>query len=68
MESKIRIKWFEELDSTNNELLRHIRDYDNFRRQAADSGATAGFPSPATTSLFHSCSGRKDSRSGRSWP
>ncbi len=29
MESMIRIKWFEELDSTNNELLRHIRDYDN---------------------------------------
>ena len=29
MESMIRIKWFRELDSTNNELLRHIRDYDN---------------------------------------
>ena len=35
MESKIRIKWFEELDSTNNELLRHIRDYDNLSVVAA---------------------------------
>ena len=41
MESKIRIKWFEELDSTNNELLRHIRDYDNLSVVAAVS-QTAG--------------------------
>ena len=41
MESKIRIKWFEEVDSTNNELLRHIRDYDNLSVIAAVS-QTAG--------------------------
>lgn len=41
MESMIRIKWFEELDSTNNELLRHIRDYDNLSVIAAVS-QTAG--------------------------
>ena len=41
MESKIRIKWFEELDSTNDELLRHIRDYDNLSAVAAVS-QTAG--------------------------
>ena len=41
MESKIRIKWFEVLDSTNNELLRHIRDYDNLSVVAAVS-QTAG--------------------------
>ena len=35
MESMIRIKWFEELDSTNNELLRHIPDYDNLSVIAA---------------------------------
>lgn len=41
MESMIRIKWFGELDSTNNELLRHIRDYDNLSVIAAVS-QTAG--------------------------
>jgi BirA family biotin operon repressor/biotin-[acetyl-CoA-carboxylase] ligase len=41
MESKIRIKWFPELDSTNNELLRHIGDYDNLSVVAAVS-QTAG--------------------------
>ena len=35
MESKIRIKWLEEVDSTNNVLLRHIRDYDNLSVVAA---------------------------------
>ena len=35
MENVMRIKWFEELDSTNNELLRHIRDYDNLSVVAA---------------------------------
>ena len=35
MESKIRIKWLEEADSTNNVLLRHIRDYDNLSVVAA---------------------------------
>ena len=35
MENVIRIKWFDELDSTNNELLRHIRDYDNLSVVAA---------------------------------
>ena len=28
MENKFQIKWFEELDSTNDELLRHIASYD----------------------------------------
>ena len=41
MERKIRIKWFEELDSTSNELLRHIQDYDNLSVIAAVS-QTAG--------------------------
>ena len=41
MESKIRIKWLEEVDSTNNLLLRHIRDYDNLSVVAAVS-QTAG--------------------------
>ena len=41
MERKIRIKWFEELDSTSNELLRHIQDYDNLSVVAAVS-QTAG--------------------------
>ena len=41
MESKIRIKWLEEADSTNNVLLRHIRDYDNLSVVAAVS-QTAG--------------------------
>ena len=31
----MRIKWFEELDSTNNELLRHVGDYDNLSVVAA---------------------------------
>ena len=35
MESKRRIKWLEEVDSTNNLLLRHIRDYDNLSVVAA---------------------------------
>ena len=35
MESKIRIKWLEEADSTNNVLLRHIGDYDNLSVVAA---------------------------------
>ena len=35
MESKIRIKWFDSLDSTNDELLRHISDYDNLSVVAA---------------------------------
>ena len=35
MENKIRIKWLEEADSTNNVLLRHIRDYDNLSVIAA---------------------------------
>lgn len=35
MENKIRIKWFDVLDSTNNELLRHISDYDNLSVVAA---------------------------------
>ena len=29
MENVIRIKWFDTLDSTSSELLRHIGDYDN---------------------------------------
>ena len=35
MENKIRTKWLEEADSTNNVLLRHIRDYDNLSVVAA---------------------------------
>ena len=35
MENKIRIKWLEEADSTNNVLLRHIGDYDNLSVVAA---------------------------------
>ena len=35
MENKIRIKWLEEVDSTSNELLRHIREYDNLSVVAA---------------------------------
>ena len=35
MESKIHIKWHDELDSTNDELLRHIHDYDNLSVIAA---------------------------------
>jgi len=35
MESTFHIKWFPVLDSTNNELLRHIRDYDNLSVIAA---------------------------------
>ena len=35
MENVMRIKWFEELDSTNNELLRHVGDYDNLSVVAA---------------------------------
>ena len=35
MENKIRIKWLQEVDSTNNVLLRHIRDYDNLSVVAA---------------------------------
>ena len=35
MESKIRIKWFDTLDSTNDELLRHLSDYDNLSVAAA---------------------------------
>ena len=41
MENVIRIKWFDELDSTSSELLRHIRDYDNLSVVAAVS-QTAG--------------------------
>ena len=35
MENVMRIKWFEELDSSNNELLRHVGDYDNLSVVAA---------------------------------
>ena len=35
MENKIRIKWLEEADSTNNVLLGHIPDYDNLSVVAA---------------------------------
>ena len=35
MENKIRIKWFDALDSTNDEILRHISDYDNLSVVAA---------------------------------
>ena len=35
MENKIRIKWLEEADSTNNVLLRHIGHYDNLSVVAA---------------------------------
>lgn len=35
MESNIRIKWFDSLDSTNSELLRHLSDYDNLSVVAA---------------------------------
>jgi BirA family biotin operon repressor/biotin-[acetyl-CoA-carboxylase] ligase len=35
MENKMRIKWLEEADSTNNVLLRHIPDYDNLSVIAA---------------------------------
>ena len=35
MENVMRIKWFEELDSTNSELLRHVGDYDNLSVVAA---------------------------------
>lgn len=35
MESMIHIKWYEELDSTNNELLRDIPGYDNLSVVAA---------------------------------
>ena len=35
MENKIRIKWFDALDSTNDELLRHVSDYDNLSVVAA---------------------------------
>ena len=35
MENKIRIKWLEEADSTNNVLLRHVGDYDNLSVVAA---------------------------------
>ena len=41
MENVMRIKWFEELDSTNSELLRHLKDYDNLSVVAAVS-QTAG--------------------------
>lgn len=41
MESATHIKWFDELDSTNSELLRHISDYDNLSVIAAVS-QTAG--------------------------
>ena len=41
MENVLRIKWLEEVDSTNNELLRHIGDYDNLSVIAAVS-QTAG--------------------------
>lgn len=35
MENVLRIKWFEELDSTSSELLRHVGDYDNLSVIAA---------------------------------
>ena len=35
MERKSRIKWFDRLDSTNDELLRHLSDYDNLSVVAA---------------------------------
>lgn len=35
MENMIRIKWFDSLDSTNNELLRHLSEYDNLSVIAA---------------------------------
>ena len=35
MENVIRIKWFDTLDSTSSELLRHIGDYDNLSVVAA---------------------------------
>ena len=35
MENVMRIKWLEEVDSTNNELLRHVCDYDNLSVVAA---------------------------------
>ena len=35
MESNIRIKWFDRLDSTNSEVLRHLSDYDNLSVVAA---------------------------------
>ena len=35
MENKMRIMWLAEADSTNNVLLRHIRDYDNLSVVAA---------------------------------
>ena len=35
MENVMRIKWFDELDSTSSELLRHIGDYDNLSVVAA---------------------------------
>ena len=35
MENVMRIKWFEELDSTSSELLRHVGDYDNLSVVAA---------------------------------
>ena len=35
MENKIRIKWFDSLDSTNDELLRHLSGYDNLSVVAA---------------------------------
>ena len=41
MENVMRIKWFDKLDSTNDELLRHVGDYDNLSVVAAVS-QTAG--------------------------
>ena len=35
MENVMRIKWLEEVDSTNNELLRHVGDYANLSVVAA---------------------------------
>ena len=35
MERVMQIKWFDELDSTNDELLRHVGDYDNLSVVAA---------------------------------
>ena len=35
MESNIRIKWFDRLDSTSSELQRHLPDYDNLSVVAA---------------------------------
>lgn len=35
MENVMRIKWFEALDSTSSELLRHVADYDNLSVVAA---------------------------------